>query len=375
MNGRNYFSPEALKSAENQSSKSRETLIHMHPRDFLSVAKQINVPSKEKLSDIESAIESGQKLTDIPYLYFVHDAQGNAHVTGHEGRHRAMALLKRGVTSMPVSFRSTTSETKPGGAIRWGSQDKNSNDRIEGQWPKHLHGQDKMNKIPFPVQELREDVQPGYAPKEVSFMGFTTKNLHHSADAAKAFQDTIKRASSGQVRNPQDVLAALKATDAYMKLNDMHLEQDKAPDESEVNTWVKAHRAARDLLNKAGAFAHHFDYWHTHEHELQDMMGDYNPQTAGAEMAESHKQNSNVVDPKSTYNAAKDVLTYKDFLRLLLKVNDLGKGNQSDQEKPELETDENKINLGTNVFDGNVGITMGDKDHQLRRRKVKYRVD
>ena len=239
MNGREYFSPEALKSAENQSSKSRERLVHMHPRDFLSVAKQINTPSKEKLADIEGAIGSGKKLSDIPYLYFVHDAKGNAHVTGHEGRHRAMALLKRGVTSMPVSFRSTASETKPGEAIRWGSQHKKSYDRIEGHWPKHLHGQDSMNKIPFPVQELREDVQPGYAPKEVSFMGYTTKNLHHSADAAKAFQDTVARVNKGQLQDSKGVLGALKATDAYMKLNDMHLEQDKAPETSEVNRFAK----------------------------------------------------------------------------------------------------------------------------------------
>lgn len=198
MNGRDYFSPQALKSAENQSSKSRETLIHMHPRDFLSVAKQINVPSKEKLSDIEGAIESGQKLTDIPYLYFVHDAQGNAHVTGHEGRHRAMALLKRGVTSMPVSFRSTTSETKPGEAIRWGSQHKGSYDRIEGEWPKHLHGQDNSNKIPFPVQELRESLRT--FSEFLLFIEETLNKPVRTSGGPKKFAVKVRNPETGNIK-------------------------------------------------------------------------------------------------------------------------------------------------------------------------------
>ena len=140
---------------------------------------------------------------------------------------------------------------------------------------------------------VKEDIGPGYAPAEITFSGFTTTNLHHSADAAKAFQDTIERV--GQL-HPNEVLNALIATDAYMKINDMHLEQDRVPDRREVSRWRIAHQVARDNLNAIGEFVHHFDYWHTHEHELQDELTTYNPETAGAEMADSYEPEGDLVE-------------------------------------------------------------------------------
>ena len=68
--------------------------------------------------------------------------------------------------------------------------------------------------------EIKEDIPVGYAPKEITFKGYTTKNLHNSADAAAAFQQTIER--SGKT-DPVAVLNALKATDSYMKMNDERL--------------------------------------------------------------------------------------------------------------------------------------------------------
>jgi hypothetical protein len=232
---------------------------------------------------------------------------------------------------------------------------------------------------------LREDIQPGYAPKEIKFLGYTTKNLHHSADATKAFQDTINRAQKGEIHNTKDILNALKATDAYMKINDMHLEQGKEPDENEVKQWIAAHRAARDLLNNIGEFSHHFDYWHIHEHELQDMLAKYNPETAGADMAEA-KLPEVVMNPKSNYNAAKGILSYEDFMKLM-KMNAMpaapaGTHAQGETIKHPVESGtENIIAQKMSVFDGTVGnfgttgSTMGAKDHNLRRRKVKYRID
>jgi len=140
---------------------------------------------------------------------------------------------------------------------------------------------------------INEDIKPGYAPSEVSFRGFTTKNLHHSEDSVKAFQDTIERMGD---QHPREVLMALKATDMYMKLNDMHLEQGQSPDEKEIKRWVLAHRAARDALLPIGEFIHHQDYWHTHQHELQDLMTKYNPETAGAEMSDSYDPQGNQLD-------------------------------------------------------------------------------
>ena len=123
--------------------------------------------------------------------------------------------------------------------------------------------------------QVKEDIQPGYAPKEITYKGYTTKNLHHSADAAKAFQTTIDRSNKGLVQDPVAILNALKATDAYMKLNDMHLEQGKAPDSAEVQEWIYAHDLAKKALEKIGEFPHHMDYWNTHKTELQFMGNDF----------------------------------------------------------------------------------------------------
>ena len=153
-------------------------------------------------------------------------------------------------------------------------------------------------------QTLEEDIQPGYAPEEISFGGYTTKNLHHSADATKAFASTIDKVNRGEIKDKESVLHALKATDAYMKINDMHLEQGKAPDEAELEQWRNAHVEARNHLNKIGEFMHHMDYWHNHEHEIQDMETNYTPATAGAEMADSYDPQGDQLDEATRFATA-----------------------------------------------------------------------
>lgn len=120
--------------------------------------------------------------------------------------------------------------------------------------------------------QVKEDVQPGYAPKEITYKGYTTKNLHHSEDATKAFQSTLQRAENGLVINdPVAILNAIKHTDEYMKLNDMHLEQGKAPDSAEVQQWIHSHDMAKKALEKIGEFPHHLSYWQAHKTELEFM--------------------------------------------------------------------------------------------------------
>jgi phosphopantetheine adenylyltransferase len=121
--------------------------------------------------------------------------------------------------------------------------------------------------------EITEDVQGGYAPKEVSFKGYTTKNLHHSADATDAFMQTIRRQGD---KDPVAVLNALKATDTYMQINDLHLTQGGiAPDQAEIKTWIAAHDKAKESLDRVGEFLHHEDYWHMHQHELEGLLTNY----------------------------------------------------------------------------------------------------
>jgi len=133
--------------------------------------------------------------------------------------------------------------------------------------------------------QLSEDVAVGYAPAELTFNGYTTKNLHHSEDAVKAFQQTIQRSGDS---NPEAVLAALKETDTYMGLNDLHLAQRKDPTEQEIATWIQAHDAAKSHLESIGEFMHHRDYWDNHMHELEDMLSTYD--VAGQdELRDSHE--------------------------------------------------------------------------------------
>jgi len=148
--------------------------------------------------------------------------------------------------------------------------------------------------------KIKEDVTSGYVPEEVSFKGYTTKNLHHSADAAKSFQSTIEKYNKGEITDAVAVLNALKATDAYMKINDMHLEDSVAPEKDEVKSWHIAHDKARDSLNRIGEFMHHFDYWHTHEHEIQDMLTNYAPDSPAVEMADSYEIKDDMIQEELT---------------------------------------------------------------------------
>lgn len=121
---------------------------------------------------------------------------------------------------------------------------------------------------------INEDIPVGPTQSEITYKGYTTKNLHHSEDAAKAFQTTIARAEQGQITDPVAVLNALKATDTYMGLNDKHLTGETVTD-SEKKAWFDAHQKARESLNRIGEFPHHLDYWHNHLHEIEDVMSSY----------------------------------------------------------------------------------------------------
>ena len=126
-------------------------------------------------------------------------------------------------------------------------------------------------------QTLFEDIQPGTIPSEITFKGYTTKNLHHSEDAIRAFIQTIK--ISGD-HDPVSVLNALKATDIYMGINDKHLEQEQVPDEKDLNQWEDAHMKAKQALERTGDFLHHLDYWHMHGDEIELMINQFRASTA-----------------------------------------------------------------------------------------------
>jgi hypothetical protein len=112
---------------------------------------------------------------------------------------------------------------------------------------------------------VKEDAASIHILEEISFKGYVAKNLHHSEDATKAFQATIQRYNDGKIKDAVAVLNALKATDTYMQLSDLHLEQNTIPGQTELAAWHDARDKARDSLNRIGEFVQHFGYWHAHE--------------------------------------------------------------------------------------------------------------
>ena len=190
---------------------------------------------------------------------------------------------------------------------------------------------------------IAEDVQPGYAPKEISFDGYTTKNFHHHEDAVKAFQDTISRFGS---THKDIVKTALTATDKYMQLNDMHITSGEAPTAEEIKQWIESHGVAKQALDNIGEFLHHEDYWHQHRHELEIMLNQYKDKGAESVAEETMK-----TEPKS----------YKDFVSDLRTDIEDPFTNTPVQDQPET---------------GLVGHTLHSEplDTYMRHRKIKYQL-
>lgn len=157
--GVTYFRPEAIAKGKNQVLDSRTILIYLSPADFLSVA--MSGHADHKAGTVQSLIEGGTLFDDLPLLNFVHDGEGTARVTGHEGRHRARALQALGVTRMPVLL---SHRYDPNGQpMMWRSIARNPN-IFQDEWPHKLYGEfgnceetrrNRDNFIAFPVPDLR----------------------------------------------------------------------------------------------------------------------------------------------------------------------------------------------------------------------------
>jgi hypothetical protein len=163
MNGENFFSDSALDAIKNPNydptkrhpghNPEFSKLIHMHPADFLSVARNGHDPEKEQR--VENVLKSGEKFSDLPELHFKHNGEGVARVSGHEGRHRARALLARGVDSMPVIFKQTyNGDVDPIRFTRKYDSGYEYPHTLKGEiGPDEETSQHKNNQIEFPVKE------------------------------------------------------------------------------------------------------------------------------------------------------------------------------------------------------------------------------
>ena len=156
-----HFDEGAVRSAAQPVYKSRERLTYMSPDQFLQLARPIEGgPSQSKLDALRQSLDSGEKIRNMPFLNFTHEGDA-ARVTGHEGRHRALALKERGVEQMPVIMRSDR--------IRWSEQtDPGRYDYIQ-DWPSILRSETGEQSIPFPIERPKEAnggvVREGYQTK------------------------------------------------------------------------------------------------------------------------------------------------------------------------------------------------------------------
>jgi hypothetical protein len=152
-----------------------------------------------------------------------------------------------------------------------------------------------IQDVTLSSNQIKEDISGGYAPSEISFKGYTTKNFHYCPDAAKAFQDTILRVGSA---DPVAVLNAIKATDSYLMINDEHLQQGEAPDKQDLKQWNLSHAKAKESLDRVGEFLHHQDYWHAHGNEIEGMNANYTPETAGQDFADEGFELEGIMIPE-----------------------------------------------------------------------------
>jgi hypothetical protein len=121
--------------------KSRSRVVDMPIDYFSQMADKLSVPDAEKMTAIRDVLNAGNKLETLPLLYIDDVLGGTSKVTGHEGRHRALALKERGYTHMPVEVR---------GDIRWDQQiDPKRFDYVK-EWPQQLMGQQGISSA-YPI--------------------------------------------------------------------------------------------------------------------------------------------------------------------------------------------------------------------------------
>jgi len=136
--------------------KGREKVIELPIKDFLRLAQEGEVKGKQ--SDIEDLFKAGTKLNSLPLLMAYNNQKGDLKVQGHEGRHRARALLGQGYDTMPVRFLTS---------IRWSEQNDPTNFDYEKNWPSKVISEDSDDiSIPMPVS--REQSMEPYSSEKLS---------------------------------------------------------------------------------------------------------------------------------------------------------------------------------------------------------------
>lgn len=185
-----YFNEKALENARRQNFLSRETLVYMPTDKFLDMAEHLRFPDQQKAREVAMVLEKFDTPFDsLPHLSIENNGDGTATVVGHEGRHRAMELKRRGIKNIPVVLLST--EGGKGEAIRWQRWIE------EGRaLPRTLINQNKRGSMPFPVDQkgklmyrLEEDEKDGRDFK--NFFSAVTKGMTGTSSTGAEYTPVI----------------------------------------------------------------------------------------------------------------------------------------------------------------------------------------
>lgn len=177
VSGDAFFDPAAHEAARGFNELCRDILVYVSPALFLRMAEALKSGvDSDKAARVEGMMAAGQAFPDFPFLCVRSMADGTLQVTGHEGRHRAMALQAAGVTHMPLLLKSAD--------IRWGRQHDAiyKYDYIE-PWPVRMRGEEGdvialnlprdiyfrrdpvvIEDRPLPRQQAVVDADAGMAP-------------------------------------------------------------------------------------------------------------------------------------------------------------------------------------------------------------------
>ena len=79
--------------------------MYMSPREFLAMAERLRFPDERKAKEVRMVLdEFNDKWNSLPLLTFENQGE-SAQVVGHEGRHRARAMIENGMGDQPMPVR------------------------------------------------------------------------------------------------------------------------------------------------------------------------------------------------------------------------------------------------------------------------------
>ena len=275
--GVSYFSASWIANAEEEARayKTKELFAYMPPEEFLALAEPFSREgeSPSKRENVLRLLTENTRFRDGPALSFDETGQ----VYGHEGRHRATALLRMGVARIPVLLRA-----RGGTGIRWGEQDDPTAWGYNKNLPSWLLSEKPGNRPPHERAAWRQKrVAPWYTrgPERgqlrpeyrVPSTGRAARRATGKGQRAEAYpwlslakikkyeQLMRDRGVSEVARSPRGFLTAYKRAGSKTRLDP---EWRMKRDGFVARHWTQAQKQARPLYETKGKYAGTPARWH-----------------------------------------------------------------------------------------------------------------